>query len=292
MLICDDHSPDASFEIIKSYEQRLKNRFAKVVLLRNEENQGVTRNVNRLLAYARGEYVKIIASDDAMRTDAISRMVAYLNVHPDCGVVIANGVKVAENQHYPGFQSISTVYETAPDFSPEGFLERIARHNEIFAPGAMIRRCVYEKYGYYDESILVEDYEYWLRLLKENVRFGYIHEQLIFYRINSGSMTSLVSTPDLQKRRQRFFFASMQTLKKYLNDLLPGVYAEICVRKIIDERRFAVDMGLTKWEKMLEEEWKRISGRNELEIRKRVYYHYRYWRISVRKALRWYLKIQ
>ena len=80
ILICDDCSPDNSYEKILSYKEKLENKFNNVVILKNEVNCGVTKNVNRMLKLAKGEFVKTIASDDSMAPNAISEMSGFKNV--------------------------------------------------------------------------------------------------------------------------------------------------------------------------------------------------------------------
>lgn len=271
LLICDDCSPDNSYQIIQEFAPTLQQRFVRVEILRNERNCGVTKNINRMLATAKGDYIKIIASDDAMTPNAIETMVAYLESQPQFSVVIANGARVPEDQRYEAFQPQSTIYDDAPNFSPEGFFERVARLNCIFAPGALVRRSVYETYGYYDETIPVEDLEYWLRILKEDpVHFGYIAEALIYYRINSNSMSSVSSNAGLEKRRRRMHNAVMDTLQKHKDGFRPGVYEEICLQFLFTERDFALYHQLAPWAAELRTQLRRFSGWNALPVKKRL----------------------
>lgn len=287
LLICDDCSPDRSYEIISSYKARLEQKLCRVVILRNESNCGVTKNLNRLLALAQGSYIKIIASDDAMAPNAIGTMVAYMEEHPECGVAVSNGIKVGEDQHYPNFHSIDDVYTQVPDFSTNGFLVRMARCNPVFAPGAMVRKSIYDAYGFYDESIAVEDLEYWLRLLSRgSVTFGYIPQQLIFYRINGNSMSSQSVNAQLQKRRERMHSASMAIFTKYQASFPRGAYEEVCLLRILEEWGFALEQGLTQWASQLQKQWQHFPNKTHLSLKNYLYLHGRCLKMRLKYTLK------
>ena len=286
LLICDDCSPDSSWDVIRAFAPKLQARFARVELLKNEVNQGVTKNVNRMLALARGEFVKTLASDDAMASTAIEQMVAFLQENPQYGVVVANGIKVPEQQHYPDFSG-EAIYGQAPDFSKEGFFLRTARCNPISAPAAMVRMSVYETYGVYDETVKVEDYEFWLRLLKDaSVEFGYLDSKLLYYRINAGSMTSMQNNDRLAQRRKVFHTSEMGTLNKYRDYFAPADYSLLVLERILTERQLAVSSGLFAWDNELCLAWKRFDGWDALSVSQQARLRLQGMKQTVKRLLR------
>lgn len=273
LLICDDCSQDGSYAKIRGWEQRLRSRFSRVELLRNDENRGVTKNVNALLALAKGDIIKILASDDAMMPGAVSAAVSCMG-QTQADVLIVNGFKVPEDRHFPHFGEGEPVYSTAPNLSGEDLFVRTALNNEIFAPGAFVRREVFLRYGTYDESIPVEDFEFWLRLAKGGaVRFAYLDRPLICYRVSAGSITSQTGNAGLERRRRMFHRAEMDTLRKFAPDLPQAVYAEAVLRRILDERWLAVNAGLSHWDRELCREWTAFAGWDALPWKSRI----RYW---------------
>ena len=284
LLICDDCSPDRSFAVIQEFEEKLRSRFPCVEILRNEVNCGVTANINRMLRLAKGEFIKVIASDDAMAPDAIGDMVAYFLAHPETDVVIVNGQKVSEDQHYPHFESKNLIYQQPPVLSGDDLFRRIAAHNEIFAPGAMLRASVFTCFGLYDESLAVEDLEFWLRLLRSGqVRFGYVQTPLIYYRINGGSMTSMEVNATLEKRRARFHNAILQTYEVYRDDFANDDFAFLSLTRILDEMSFAIDRKMDHWVRQLQAQLKAFSPRKELSLKNRFLLLRRYVRMQLRK---------
>lgn len=288
LLICDDCSPDNSFEKILSYKERLEERFSHVVILQNEVNCGVTKNINRMLQMAEGAFIKTIASDDAMAPNAISSMVAYLQAHPEMSVVVSNGIKIPEEQHYPDFRSEQRIYTSAPDFSKEGFFERVACCNQISAPAAMVRTSVYKEYGLYDETVKVEDYEFWLRILKDGkAQFGFLDADLLYYRINANSMTSMKNNAGLARRRKLFHESEIGSLKKYQEYLSKEAYADIVLMRILSERWLAIEHHLTDWEEELRREWKAFSHWADLQPGRKLSLCLLYQRQNFKKLLQW-----
>lgn len=288
LLICDDCSPDNSFAVIQAFEEKLRQRFSRVEILRNAVNCGVTKNVNRMLSMAKGEFVKTLASDDAMAPSAIAEMVAYLQKNPQTHVVVANGIKVPEEQHYPAFQSTHKIYDTPPDFTPEGFFERVARCNEISAPAAMVRMSVYETYGFYDENVKVEDFEFWLRVLQNGkTQFGFLDADLLYYRINANSMTSLSANEGLARRRKLMHRSEMATLEKFRHCLHKRVYAQIVIERMTAEWSMAVKYRMEDWEKELYQSWKSFDGWKDLPFQRRLYLGFFAAKQHIKKRLRW-----
>lgn len=286
LLICDDCSPDGSFAKILSYEQRLKQRFSRVEILKNEVNCGVTKNVNRMLSMAKGDYIKTIASDDAMAPNAISGMVDYLNSHPEVSVVVANGVRVLETEQYPHFTAQGRLYDSPPNFSPDGFFLRVAQCNPISAPAAMVRMEVYKQFGMYDETVKIEDLEFWLRCLKDGAcRFGFLDADLLYYRINANSMSSAAGNAGLARRRKLFHESEISTFYKFRDCFDPASFSRIVLLRIMQERYIAIGNRLWDWEAELVNRWKAFDGWQNLPVKQRLSFRLTGLKLNIKKCL-------
>lgn len=286
VLICDDYSIDGSFEKIKLYEDRMQRRFKRVVIMQNDINQGVTKNLNKMLLKAKGEFIKIIASDDLMAETAISKFVSFLIEFPQIDMVIANGARITEEQHYPNVDYGAPIYGDVPDVTSSGLFSRIFILNEIFAPGVMIRKSVYDRYGFYDEEIAIEDFEFWLRILKdEKIKVGYLDDILVFYRINSNSMTAQTNNPGLEKRRIRFHTAEIQILDKYGQFVSPSTYAETKIKRILAEKFFAINHGLRELENIVDKEFRSYHLWKYLSAKKAIYNYCKFIEANFKKWL-------
>ncbi|MBQ3058120.1 MAG: glycosyltransferase [Clostridia bacterium] len=286
LLICDDCSPDNSYEKIMSYREELEKRFNNVIILKNEINCGVTKNVNRMLKLAKGEFVKTLASDDCMAPDAISEMVHFLIENSQIDVVVSNGIKVSEEQRYPDFSG-DVIYNALPDFSADGFFIRVAQCNQISAPAAMVRMSVYEKFGLYDENIKVEDFEFWLRIFKDGkAKIAFLDKDLIYYRINANSMSSNTNNKTIEKRRKLLFDAEIQSLYKYKDYFEPHAFAEIILNRIIAARGFAVSLRLKNFNMQLEQMWKEFPLWNCLTKKEVIGFKIKFLILTIKKLIK------
>jgi GT2 family glycosyltransferase len=80
VLVVDVASVDQTAEMIER-------EFPWVCVLPSHENLGFTRGNNRALRIARGRHLLLLNPDTEVQGDAIEAMVAYLDAHPDVGVV-------------------------------------------------------------------------------------------------------------------------------------------------------------------------------------------------------------
>ncbi|MBO5090305.1 MAG: glycosyltransferase [Clostridia bacterium] len=286
LLICDDCSPDNSYEKIMSYREELEKKFNNVIILKNEVNLGVTKNVNRMLKLVKGEFVKTIASDDCMAPDAISEMAHFLIENSQIDVVVSNGIKVPEEQRYPDFSG-DVIYNALPDFSADGFFIRVAQCNQISAPAAMVRMSVYEKFGLYDENIKVEDFEFWLRIFKDGkAKIAFLDKALIYYRINANSMSSNTNNKTIEKRRKLLFDAEIQSLYKYKDYFEPHAFAEIILNRIIAARGFAVSLRLKNFNMQLEQMWKEFPLWNCLTKKEVIGFKIKFLILTIKRLIK------
>lgn len=226
VIICDDCSKDQSVSVIKKQSARFEAKGIRLLLLENEENRGITKNINRMLKEAKGEYVKIIASDDMLAENYMSEMVASLEQNASLKFLFSNGYKVKEAAAYPVEQKyfLEPLMNEMPDCT-ENVLERIYSHNFVPAPTLLFRRSVLDEVGGYDESIAIEDLEMLLRVLQRYPQgMGACEKKLVYYRINDNSITSMVSNAGAKKRIRFMYENSVAIARKYRNQVTGKVY--------------------------------------------------------------------
>lgn len=284
LLICDDCSPDNSYKKICEYKEYLERRFERVVIIQNETNQGVTKNINRMLKMANGVYIKVIASDDVLVPEAIESYVEYAQAHAEAGIFISNGARIAESEHYPDYARKSLIYVENPEFECKDLLEKTFVRNDIFAPGAFIRKVIFETYGFYDEEVAIEDLEFWLRILKEQKeQFRYIDQVLVLYRINGNSMTSMSGNIRMEQRRMRFHKAEIAILKKYYDCVDTQLAANTILLRYITEKGIAIDHKLNGLEEYVNQEIREFNDWQHVSFRIKRYYVYRTLKLWLKK---------
>ncbi|HTX79640.1 MAG TPA: glycosyltransferase family 2 protein, partial [Longilinea sp.] len=89
-LVVDGGSTDGSVEIIQKYADRL-------AWWVSEKDKGQTDAINKGFSHAHGEILAWLNSDDTYEPHAISEAVAFLQAHPDTGMVYGDANFIDED---------------------------------------------------------------------------------------------------------------------------------------------------------------------------------------------------
>ncbi|MCI0519668.1 MAG: glycosyltransferase, partial [Chloroflexi bacterium] len=149
-IVVDGGSTDGSLEIIQKYADRL-------AWWVSEPDRGQTQALNKGFARAQGEIFAWLNSDDTYLPGAVSEAVAYLQAHPEAGMVYGDANLVDEQGAVIGrFPAAQTDYP------------RLRRgYVHIPQQSAFFRGELWRRVGPLDESFyFAMDYDLWVRLAK------------------------------------------------------------------------------------------------------------------------------
>lgn len=225
ILISDDCSWDNTMEIINSYKNRLEKKAERVLINQNQHNIGICKNCNLIWKMAKGEYYKFIASDDMLLPDSISKLVNYMETHKSYNIVHANVFEIGKRTHYPlqSFKQYTVLYSDK-FMQGTGLTARLIAGNNLLAVSVMISRETKEKYGLFDERLLFEDWEYWLRVSISG-EIGYLNDIVGGYRVLKSSASHFGKSEYGRQRNYIITKIRIWTMyKKYVNDV------DICQR--------------------------------------------------------------
>lgn len=158
LIIIDDCSTENSVEIINQW---ISTNNLHCTFIINEKNEGITKVSNKLVALSKGKYINLFATDDIMLPEKIEQQVNLLEqAGEEYGMCYANVETMDEENNTTGLYC-----DPAIESLPQGdVLEAFAFNQMKFAtPSALIRIAAYKKCGMYDERVLIEDYNFWLR---------------------------------------------------------------------------------------------------------------------------------
>lgn len=180
ILICDDCSPDGTWNILKSYTD------VRVKIYRNEVNQGVVSVRNFLLQKVTGEFVLIQDGDDwsdSRRVEQLLEVFRSDNTLSACGTASYR------------IDNKGMITNLAKEKSFDITLEDCK--NLPFMPATlMLRYKVYEELGGYNpyfNGLYSEDL-YWILRIVEKFKVFYLNKPLYYYRFNSSSITNSVGS--------------------------------------------------------------------------------------------------
>lgn len=77
ILIMDDNSSDLSFKICKDYESNYEN----IQVFKNENNVGLTKNLNFLINISKGKYLARQDADDISESTRIEKQITFMKHH-------------------------------------------------------------------------------------------------------------------------------------------------------------------------------------------------------------------
>lgn len=210
LLVCDDCSPDGSYDKLLNWRAVLEKRFPYVDIVRNETNQGVCRTLNRLLSMSHGRFVKALASDDMLMPDAVADFVAFAETH-DFDLLFSNALIIGEGERYPIADNASRKsYYTEVPAHGRNLTSKLYLGNYILGASIFFRKETFEKYGNFDDNYSYEDWEYCLRVSVEG-NIAYMDKATVYYRVLEGSL-SHYATNDEGRRRFRKFYAEEKRL--------------------------------------------------------------------------------
>ena len=175
LLIVDDCSTDRTQNIISSYDDK------RLISIRHDRNRGLPHSLNSGFAAATGNYLTWTSDDNYYVPTAIEHMLGFLK-KKKASFVYADYCYFTDDKNLP------------PCFTTLREPPLLKEHNGV-GPCFLYTREVMNEVGTYDETaVLVEDYDYWLRVM---TKFGLLHlnESLYCYRCHNKSLTSIYSRP-------------------------------------------------------------------------------------------------
>jgi glycosyltransferase involved in cell wall biosynthesis len=174
-VIVDDGSMDGSAAILAraaAQDPRIK--------LISRENRGISASLNEGIAMAQGELIARMDADDIALPDRLARQVAFLEAHPDCGLL---GGQILFTD--PDDRPLMNV--RYPSDHEAIVAQMIGGKTSIAHPAVVARRRHVESVGGYDPAYdFAEDVDLFLRLA-EVTRLTNLPDLVLRYRQHPGA---------------------------------------------------------------------------------------------------------
>ena len=180
LIIIDDCSTDNTGKIINDINDE------RVIYILNEENQGLTKNLNKALKMAKGKYIARMDGDDISDLNRFDIQVKFLNENPEIMLISCNTTTFGEES------LVSDIHGSAEELKCRMLLRPVLAH-----PGFMFRRELFEEKGYfYDEHFRsAQDYDFAARVTRK-YPIQVVPEVLLKYRAHKGQVSQ---TPNLKQ---------------------------------------------------------------------------------------------
>lgn len=177
LIIADDGSDYFLPEEIEAYiREKNRGNITACVALKNKENLGTVRNLNHARKYVMGRYVIPLSGDDQFFDEkVITNYVAAFRDNKEAEVIVSQVLHYDQELKNVMFRCVN---EEQIQLLREGNNRKIYGKvcTECFIPaiGSAYAADMLKRVGDYDERYyLVEDWPYFLKMLRKGVKFGY-----------------------------------------------------------------------------------------------------------------------
>lgn len=157
-VIIDGESTDNSVDVIKNYESSLSTlKTPHSIKWISEPDKGIYNAMNKGIRMASGGYVQFLNSGDCLAdATVVERMLGSLEENNFPSILYGNMLKVFKDG-----KILNDKCFAGQDISFLGFYTGTLNHSS-----ALIKRSLFEKYGFYDESLrIVSDWKWYLQAI-------------------------------------------------------------------------------------------------------------------------------
>ena len=203
-IICvDDASTDNTSALLKNWQRTFG--VERMTIITNATNYGLTRSLNIALRQAKGFYFARIDADDTWEKTKLQKQVAFLDTHPEYGIVGSNHVNVYKDQ-VPKKISLPETHEQ--------IARKLFRRNPFAHSCVVGKTSLIQEQGGYNESIYYgQDYDLWLRCFPLT-RFYNLQEYLCTRNVSDGISV---------KKQDAQMWQSIKTRAKYIRKYHYGI---------------------------------------------------------------------
>jgi glycosyltransferase involved in cell wall biosynthesis len=228
-IMVDNDSNDNTKEIANEFVKS-DNRFRYF----HQSNSGVSSARNVAVSKSKGKYILPLDSDDKIGPGYIMDAIAILDSKPDVKIVYCEAELFGE----------ASGKWNLPAFS----MKTMLMENCIFCT-ALYRQIDFDKSGGYNELMKTgfEDWDFWLRLLKDGGKVEIIPKTYFYYRIRKSSRNNSLNINAIKNLRKTIYENHRDLYSKHLD--IPEIIFEWYIqkeasRKIQSSREWLVGKGI------------------------------------------------
>lgn len=218
ILVEDGPLSSELYSIVEKWERALGKR---LIVLKNEQNLGLTKSLNKGIKFATGDYIARMDSDDISMPDRFSLQSKFMDDNPEISVVGGSMQEIDENDSFGAVR----IY---PD-SVKRIREYIAKANPIAHPTVFFRKSLFEKGFKYDERYRKnQDLKLWFDLLENGIVLYNIKDVVLKFR----------RTSDTYLKRSSYI--SLKSELEIYERGIEALYGKFSIKRIYPIVRFIV----------------------------------------------------
>lgn len=185
LIVSDDCSTDDTQSVVKQWLKNNQNilSFKRALFTSTLQNGGPAVNSNHGIKNSNGEWYKLIAADDILLPDCISKNVEYVKEHAGIQIVIS------KMDCFRGHEEVVLPkYDVNWDFWKLTIKQQylmMLLDNWVTAPSQFVQKNVWEELGGFDESMpFIEDWPFWIKSYRAGIKFGFLDIPTVRYRLH------------------------------------------------------------------------------------------------------------
>jgi len=193
LIISDDCSTDNTIEICRNWIKNNADRFVKTEIITVESNTGIPTNCNRGIDISKGVWIKLIAGDDVLTDDCIYNNLVYINENENMKIkILQSSMNYYSNYftdcNFIKTRSLNDNIISDNNITAELQYRLLLRGCLVNTPSVFAQKNIYINLGGFDESLSIEDWPMWLKVLSSGIKIHYLDKITIKYRVRNDSM--------------------------------------------------------------------------------------------------------
>ncbi|MEQ1600070.1 MAG: glycosyltransferase [Methylotenera sp.] len=189
ILVIDDGSTDETKSKLESWCERHEEVDIKVTY---RENRGLCATLNQLVHQASGDIIRLCASDDGIYQGSSLNIISAFE-HSEAQVLIGDAFVVDDQGATVGSSAISLNGGNLLKMQTQaGLKQEIVANWSLPGPCVAMRKSVYGIVGYYSEDLLVEDWDFFLRLAAL-CQIQFLNTPFSYYRVHAANTCKTLS---------------------------------------------------------------------------------------------------
>lgn len=250
IILSDDCSPLFPGQEIERYIETHKGEnIINYSIIHNSENGGTVKNINIGISNSHGEYIKLIAGDDAYYDEHVfTNQLSVFLQNPDLMIVTGKTCECDANMK-PIFkeqvEKTNAVLNEIFSLEPKEYFRRCSNEQlfPLVTQALLIRREFFEKYGLYDERYrLLEDPPMDKRIIINKVPVGVADCIVIKHRASVG----ISSNDQLFVSKQSQYYLDLANYVKYELLTRPEYFPHFRTKQRYKKELYRYEMSVAK----------------------------------------------
>jgi len=212
LIITDDASKDNTVELCKKWIEENSKRFKRTEIITVSHNTGISSNCNRGIRVSNGDWIKMIAGDDALLENCILDNMYYSIQFPESMFILSDVIEIDDDSEIINMQKINGgLLLFNKNLSSKEQLKAYSRWPAFLnSPTFFFKKQLIESIGYFDEEFKIyDDMSAIFRVLKEGIRIHYFNKATVKYRIHNKSISRCDTVDEVREKE------ALRIFKKY-----------------------------------------------------------------------------